>query len=261
MRAGDLHQWQAEDALRAEARLLDRVASGLRPYGCKIWTTEPCLVAPRRWSGNPNFAAAAEDLSSKGWPVFLRNTGGDVTPQGPGILNVSIAFAQRKGATRPIENGFEVLCAPIFEELAALGLQGRFGSVPGAFCDGDYNVVVGNRKVAGTAQRMRRLTSDPGRRAVFAHALILFDANLPAGIEAVKRLRRACGLPGAIDVEAHRNLAALLSESAATLSAEALARRLYERFERDLRQLTSATPVSRPEHAPSRERFEEDCPA
>ena len=49
--------------------------------------------------------------------------------------------------------------APLLALLEEHGLAGSYDFVPGLFCDGQYNLVIGGRKVTGTAQR--RLA--PGR--------------------------------------------------------------------------------------------------
>lgn len=226
--------------------MFDQVASGDRPYICEIWTTEQCLVAPARMAKKRGFREAAKDLTARGWPVFLRNTGGDVTPQGFGMLNISIAFALPKGSPPSIEDGFDTLCAPIFAELSALGHRGRYAAVAGAFCDGAYNVVVDGRKVAGTAQRWRRSHADPARHVIFAHALVLIDADLVRGIEAVNRLRKACGERDEVHVDAHVNMRALHTVGHWAGSPDTLAERLKESFERSLETLTGATRTSYP---------------
>lgn len=242
----DLQYWQADEALRMEARLLDQVASGSRAYGCEIWATEQCLIAPQRVSRKPGFAVAVATLAARGWPVFLRNTGGDVTPQGPGIMNISIAFALPEGQPPTIERVFEVLCAPIFAALDDLGHQGRFGAVAESFCDGDYNVTVEGRKIAGTAQRWRRLRSLPGRRAVLAHALLLYDADLARGVEAVNSFRKICGETGEIRAGAHLNVSALRPDAQSMPPLDTLANRLKARFERDLQHLTNISLAQKP---------------
>lgn len=236
--AGVPRYWRPEQALRTEARLLEHVVSGARSYACEVWITDQCLIAPAGMDQKPGFRRAAEELRSAGWPVFVRNTGGDVTPQGPGALNISIVFALPDGISPTIEGGFDVLCAPIFKALAALGHEGCYASVAGSFCDGAYNVVVGDRKIAGTAQRWRRLRSTPDRHAVFAHAVLLFDADLSAGVRAVNRLRRACGRTDQVRLNAHQNWAALQMDRHSAYSLNILAGRLSDQYANDLERLT-----------------------
>ena len=45
-----------------------------------------------RTSGPGLFRARAEAVEALGLPVFERDTGGDLTPQEPGIVNLSLAF-------------------------------------------------------------------------------------------------------------------------------------------------------------------------
>jgi lipoate-protein ligase A len=61
--------------------------------------------------------------------------------------------------------------------LAALHIHARPCAVTGSFCDGRFNLAVGLRKIAGTAQYWR-CAGD--RHAVLAHALLLVKADTTA---------------------------------------------------------------------------------
>ena len=47
--------------------------------------------------------------------------------------------------------------------------------VHGSFCDGRFNLAVGDRKIVGTAQQWKRLGAD--RHAVLAHAVMVAQAD------------------------------------------------------------------------------------
>jgi len=119
-------------------------------------------------------------MAELGWPVHLRATGGDVTPQGPGVVNVTLVFTP-EGPT-DIPGNYDRLCTPIEQ---TLGPTASRGWNPGAFCDGAYNVQRDGLKFAGTAQRMRKCTDQ--RSAVLAHALMLMRAPSPETIDALNR--------------------------------------------------------------------------
>lgn len=190
------------DALAHERALLDRVASGAVDRALALWSTDACLVAPRNLTVKPDFAAAQAMLAAGGVTVHERDTGGDLMPQGPGIVNVSLVFVAAGSMT--IAQAYDVLCRPIEALLAARGIAARRGSIPGAFCDGAHNIVVGDRKLAGTAQRWRR--GRDGRTTVLAHAAIICAGDLDGLATAANRLYAACGLDRRVDAGLHVRL-------------------------------------------------------
>src|SRR5690606_25647972 len=112
---------------------------------------------------------------AQGWPILLRDTGGEPVPQSPAVLNVALAYALPTGDDegRRIDSAYERLLEPLAVWLAEHDLKPGCASVPGAFCDGRFNLTLEGRKVAGTAQRWRR--SRDGRPAVLAHAALLMN--------------------------------------------------------------------------------------
>jgi len=202
-----------QEGLRQELELLDRVASNRLQQGCRIWRCERALVVPTSVSRNPGFGRAAQALGERGWPVIVRKTGGDLVPQSPGLLNVSLAFRQRrhKGS---IDATYQALCRPLIAAFSSLGIDAYCASVPGAFCDGDYNLVVDGQKLAGTAQRWRRIpSSDAGDFAVLVHAVILCRDELPELWRITNDFYRHCGIARYIEYTKHVSVSALLSES------------------------------------------------
>ncbi|MEJ6394440.1 hypothetical protein V8J82_14330 [Gymnodinialimonas sp. 2305UL16-5] len=197
------------EAFALEADMLDRVGSGARSHEIAIWQTERCLVVPQAFTRNPAFDAAAEQMGQGGWPVFTRCTGGDVTPQGTGTVNVSLAYRVPNGVTPDIKDHYRRLCAPVAQHLRGWGAEPEFLAIPHSFCDGAHNLSVGGRKMVGTAQRWRRIRDGSGAQMVFAHALILVRADLPGGIAATNRLYDLCDVAQRVDAAVHVNLADL----------------------------------------------------
>lgn len=157
--------------------------------GALIWEAgSRAIVLPQVLSHRPGFDGAATASAARGWPLLLRGSGGGAVPQGPGTLN--LALCQRVGE-RSIDDIYRDLCAPIRRVLAAQGLSAEPGATPDSFCDGSFNLAIAGRKIVGTAQRWR--AGEGGRRAL-AHALILFDPALDAGVAAVDALHRDLGL-------------------------------------------------------------------
>ena len=109
--------------------MLDRVARRASDVEILVWTTTTsCLVAPRAFARRPGFEAGRARVEARGMPLMLRETGGDLAPQGPSVLNVTLAFA----ASSPfgVEDAYGRLCSPLLALLARAGRRGplRLGS-------------------------------------------------------------------------------------------------------------------------------------
>lgn len=213
-----------QDALDHELRSLDRVAAGEVPFSCSIWSTERCLIAPCSLSRNPNFEPARASLAAKGWPVFLRGTGGDVAPQAPGIVNISIVFTIASGRSKPIQDAYRILCTPILSRLDALGIPAYIAAVPGSFCDGAYNIAVGGKKLAGTAQRWRLMKRSNGpskSHAILAHASLLCQVDLAEVTGAVNEFYRSCKIERRVRRDSHVALSDLCATRTPTMRRDA----------------------------------------
>lgn len=174
----DLRQvMTAEDGMSLEASLL-----AARNPVVGLWNAEnPALVCPAAYQNRSIFENAAKLSGGRGWPVVLRPTGGGTVPQGPGILNIAMAFSVSTGFT--IEGGYRLLTRTIKSGLGSDGNRLEAGPTPHSFCDGKWNLSIAGQKVVGTAQRWRSIGS--GRYRVLAHALILVDEDISIGANAV----------------------------------------------------------------------------
>lgn len=190
----------AGEALAREMKLLGEVSAAPQERRLWFWQSPQALVAPKKMASLPGFEAAAAGMAAQGWPVHLRATGGDVTPQGAGIVNVTHVYSVDRAADFSIEAEYDRLCTPIE---AALGSGASRGWMPGAFCDGAYNVQFEGRKFAGTAMRFRPAKGDRSRMAVMAHALMLFKPVPMAAIDALNGFLGALGEERRIDLAAH----------------------------------------------------------
>lgn len=183
------------DAQTMERQLLQTVAA--RGYGCewRVWRTHQALIVPAPTAHAKRFRAASAQMASQRWPVFVRDTGGDVTPQSEGIVNATAAFVTPRTSDLSIRATYERLCAPLIGFLGTLGLDSYLSSVSRSFCDGAFNIVVGGKKLAGTAQRWRLTVLHDGTPgvAVLAHAAILVDPDIEASIAATNAFYRLCG--------------------------------------------------------------------
>lgn len=160
-----------------------------------LWTGVPGLVAPLSYRRHAELEAACAASAARGWPVRLRRSGGGVVPQGPGILNLSLAYpcAGRPGDLA--EAVYADLCAVLADALGGMGIVAAAQAVDGSFCDGRFNLAVADgdgaaRKIAGTAQYWRHAA---GRHAVLAHALLIVDADPVFLSAAANRFEAALG--------------------------------------------------------------------
>jgi lipoate-protein ligase A len=183
-----------------EDTMLAAAADGNRRFGWAMWETDQCLVAPASMRCRIDGTVGASKSAQAGWPVHYRRSGGGVTPQGPGVINVSIAYALRPGKKPSIEGSYRSICAPIVNALAVFGLAASMGPVTGSFCDGSHNVIVAGRKLAGTAQRWKSGVN--GGIAVLAHALILIETPSDRTMAAINALHRDSGIEDELRREA-----------------------------------------------------------
>lgn len=187
--------------------MLAAVATGAERWQFLLWQCGPCIVVPRKLSALGPFAHAVRQSQQRGFPVFVRETGGGAVVQGPGVVNVSVAFAVSPQQPDRIRAAFEYLCAPLIDLLRRKGIEASNGTVPGAMCDGAYNVVVDRRKLAGTAQRWRSLRTGGGAAgyAALAHLVLSVDADQVAACDAVNTLYTALDVEARVCAESHVN--------------------------------------------------------
>ncbi|HEY0289633.1 MAG TPA: lipoate--protein ligase family protein [Pseudomonas sp.] len=194
-----------EAGLKAEQDLLASVCAGDADYGLLFWRpNDHALVMPRRLSRLEGFIEASESLSESGWPVLLRESGGEPVPQSPATVNIALVYVQPPSDLDKdrIEKAYMRLCQPIIEVLTELGGTASLGEVEGAFCDGRFNVNLDGRKMVGTAQRWRQ--SQGGKRpVVLAHGAMLLDNERVEMVNAVNRFNELCELDQRCRADSH----------------------------------------------------------
>ncbi|MGE7959202.1 lipoate--protein ligase family protein [Pseudomonas sp. NPDC089530] len=217
-----------EAGLQAEQDLLAQVCTGDQEYGLLFWQpSDRALVMPRRLSRLPGFEQACDELAASGWPVLLRETGGEPVPQLAATVNIALVYAppRSEGDQNRIETGYHRLCQPICDLLTELGGEPSLGEIDGAFCDGRFNVNLNGRKMVGTAQRWRQ--SKGGTRPVgLVHGALLLEDERETMVAAVNRFNRACGLEQRCRAESHIALHEVFVASNALERLDALYRQM-----------------------------------
>lgn len=154
-----------------------------------LWQAPQCLIVTRKDTRLPRYQAACEQLAREGWPVHVRDSGGTAVPHGAGILNLSLLLPR---TTTDLGHYYHLLGAPLLTLLAEYGLAGSYDFVPGSFCDGQYNLVIGGRKITGTAQRW--LAPGQGHNgAVLAQAMLLVAGDVDEGTRMASRFYELAG--------------------------------------------------------------------
>jgi len=167
-----------------------------------LWTArQRAIVCPASMRRKPGFDRATGRSGGRGWPVHLRPTGGGPVPQGPGVLNLALAFTVDRSFT--IEEGYRLITSVIREATQIRDIDLVTGATPNSFCDGAWNLSISGKKFVGTAQRLRPLSN--GQRRVLAHALILMEGDIGAGARAVDAFHGDIGL-SPIRIDAHTTL-------------------------------------------------------
>ena len=213
----------AEQPLFARARDGEAVA--------QLWQAPQGFVVPGSYRKFAELPAVSEQFAGRGWPVWQRRSGGGLVPQGPGIVNLSLAWPVYHSLGEAAEPIYLSLCALLQRTLATFGVASHFQAVNGSFCDGRYNLACGEgenaRKIAGTAQYWRPMAEGRGH-VVLAHAVVLLDADLAAAHRAANDFEARLGSGREYRADKTVTLAELVSEGADLLPRfrEALAQQL-----------------------------------
>lgn len=191
---GGLPIVQCDDPTLAEQPLFERAHGG--EAVAQLWQAPQGFVVPGSYRKFANLATVSESFAAGGWPVWMRRSGGGLVPQGPGILNLSLAWPVIQPLGEAADPIYLLLCGILQRTLSTLGVESHFQAVSGSFCDGRYNLACGEgenaRKIAGTAQYWRPIAESQGH-IVLAHAVILLDADLQAAHQAANDIEALLG--------------------------------------------------------------------
>ncbi|GAA0625241.1 lipoate--protein ligase family protein [Halomonas beimenensis] len=203
-----------EEGLVAEEALLDMVCQGEVEIGWLAWSPrDRGLVMPRRHERLAGFPDARDRLVERGWPIRFRSTGGTPVPQSEAVVNLALAVRCRVGSSAAhLEWGYHRLGDPWCDWLEALGVaDADLGPVPGAYCDGRFNVRIGGRKLVGTAQRWRRVRGCRDM-ALLVHGAMQVGDTPEALVEVVNAFQAAIDDPQRFQGASHVALTQALPE-------------------------------------------------
>lgn len=196
----------ARDVALARERLRAVEEDERPPALFRLWSNTRCLVVTRREQRLPSFQAAARASAERGWPVVVRDSGGTTVPHTPGTLLLTLLLPRRRAEDPPVPEPradivFTLLCDPVIEAMAHMGVTATYGAVPRSFCDGRFNLVAHNRKIAGTAQRWRGgLPRYPVRDGfIMAHLALYVDTDMHAATRAVNTFLQDAGSTDTFD--------------------------------------------------------------
>ena len=163
--------------LKQDDECLSSLRAGFAVPSLRLWITAPSVIVSKRESELPHFERAANVLQEKGWPIFVRRTGGTICPLGPGILNLSYVNRFKFADGFSAAASYRWFCRKLLQSVSNCGVAGTIGSVPGCYCDGGYNIVVSGKKLIGTSQRCVPISRDYKDVALLMHATILVSAD------------------------------------------------------------------------------------
>lgn len=230
----------ATDRARSDEILMQTAAES--GPSAALWQAPQGLVVPRTYASAPHFDAVCQQFAAKGWPIQVRHSGGGVVPQGPGIINVSLAWPEQGKPLDHSDGAYDALCRLMSDALEPLGVAARPRAVEGSFCDGRFNLAcpVGQsqRKIAGTAQLWRRqnIPQAAPQQIVLVHGLLLVGCDVEAVTDQANALEEALGQTRRYRADRAVSLHTLLSRTLDETPAlvDAVRTRLHDRLRQGL---------------------------
>lgn len=120
-----------EDPTQAEQPLFAKASAG--EAVAQLWQAPQGLVVPGSYRQFTDLPAVSAHFAARGWPVWLRRSGGGLVPQGPGIINLSLAWPVQQPLGEAAEPIYHSLCAVLQRTLARFGVASHARAVSGSF--------------------------------------------------------------------------------------------------------------------------------
>ncbi|QQE77785.1 ligase [Alicyclobacillus sp. SO9] len=159
-----------------------QVARQQHPPVIRLWRSanQTGIAVSRKDVATPAAKEAQRIIMEEGLDVVVRQTGGTAVPQGPGVLHISFLLP-RVHESRTTDDYYRLLCGPLIDYFGTLGLEAETGALQGSYCDGTYNVLIGHKKLVGTAQAWRGGLAGISSRHpgyILAHANLVVEYDL-----------------------------------------------------------------------------------
>jgi lipoate-protein ligase A len=114
-----------EDPTQAEQPLFAKACAG--EAVAQLWQAPQGFVVPGSYRQFADLPAVSAHFAARGWPVWLRRSGGGLVPQGPGIINLSLAWPVQQPLGEAAEPIYHSLCAVLQRTLARFGVASHPG--------------------------------------------------------------------------------------------------------------------------------------
>lgn len=180
------------------------------PLLFRLWSNQWSIIASCKQARSPRFPSASAQSAAAGWPVVARRSGGTAVVHRPGIWNFSLIRFAAPAEDVAIERDYAMLLSVLRQAMARIGIICDQGDVPGAHCDGKYNLRWQGRKLAGTAACITRRDGQPLR--VF-HAALAVDGSVREDLVAIQRFEGALGEYRDYACDAHVTVRQILDET------------------------------------------------
>jgi lipoate-protein ligase A len=190
-----------------------------------VWRAQPALLVTRQETRLPRFLEASEQMDAAGWPIVVRQSGGEACPVGLGTMQLAIIEPAVPGATMNAK--YDALANLIQSTLEAFRIVTRAGSVAGAYCPGRYDLAVRGKKIAGLSQHWFR--NRHGIRCVTTTASINVEEAPDVLADAVNQFYCSAGSPTRCQAAALTSVRLCAGES--FVSVRALASAVMDQLE------------------------------
>lgn len=143
------------ESFATDDTLCQLVGQLMSPPTIRTWVHEASVVLGIQDHRLPYVQQGMELLESRGYPPFVRNSGGLAVVLDEGILNISIVLSEQKESLS-INDGYDVmvdLVKGLFPEVAE---KIKAYEIVGSYCPGSYDLSIDGKKFAGISQRRLR---------------------------------------------------------------------------------------------------------
>ncbi len=123
------------------------------PALCHLWRHPQSFIMGLRDSRLPYADKGREWITSQGYQVAIRNSGGAAVPLDLGVVNISLIMPKHGLADTHFHRDFEKMYSLIQQALLHSSSRVDKGEIIGAYCPGDYDLSIHGRKFCGIAQR------------------------------------------------------------------------------------------------------------